>query len=205
MCDHGFTVEMDRLAVKARMGDQNAQNQILDATRPRMYGIAFSRLNDAALAEDAVQDAQMELVKKNYCTGGILVWPWLFGAVMNKARDIRRKRTNKDALNRAVPITSKNSSGEEVTIEPANFSGTADNQAVRNENIRKVRECIDRLPDENREALNLFHFEEKTISEAAELLCIQIPTLKSRLRRARELLRDCLTRSGVVDEVPSSA
>ena len=205
MYDYKFPAMIEELAEQARIGDRDAQNQILDVTHPRLFRIALSTLNDAALAEDAVQDAQMELVKKNYCTGGILVWPWLCGAVRKKALQIRRKRTNKDALNRAVPITSKNNSGKEVTLEPASSAGTADDQAIRNENIRQVRECIDRLPDENREALDLFHFDAKTVSEAADALCIPIPTLKSRRKRARELLIDCLTRSGVVDEVPSSA
>jgi RNA polymerase sigma-70 factor (ECF subfamily) len=64
------------------------------------------------------------------------------------------------------------------------------------ERARAVRRAVDALPPKYREVLILFYFHEMDIGAAAESLGMPEGTMKARLFRARELLRNKLGASG---------
>lgn len=195
---------LEDLAERARNGCSEARNALLDATRPGLYRIAFGILNDSELAEDAVQEAQLELVKKGYDTGGDPIWPWLITVASRKALMIRRQRSNSKPHNGAVSFTPQSPGDDERTLDPEDKSSSPEEIAIRRETIREVQGAIAALSDEQREVLFLIAFEGLSLSEIKETLDIPLPTLKSRLKRARELLKEALLRESVPKAAPAS-
>ena len=147
-------------------------------------------------AEDVVQNAFIELDKllssgrqPNNCGA------WLFGVVQNMVLMHQRQERNSKPHNRASSFVRRLEDGDNVVHEPADPGLTPEQQAVRCETIQKVRECLDELSVEQREAIVLTKIEGMTVDEAADVLRIPVPTLKSRLRVAKHLLRDMLLRT----------
>jgi RNA polymerase sigma-70 factor (ECF subfamily) len=60
------------------------------------------------------------------------------------------------------------------------------------EDFSEVREAVDKLPDRFREAVILFYFQEKDIKRTAEIMGVPIGTVKTRLMKARKLLKEVL-------------
>ena len=60
------------------------------------------------------------------------------------------------------------------------------------EDFREVREAVDGLPQKFREAVILFYFEDKDIKRTAEIMGIPVGTAKTRLMKARQMLKEVL-------------
>lgn len=64
--------------------------------------------------------------------------------------------------------------------------------AETKEDFSEVREAVDKLPEKFREAVILFYFEDKDIKRTAEIMGIPEGTAKTRLMKARGLLKEVL-------------
>ena len=120
---------------------------------------------------------------------------WLCGVVRNTVLEHQRQKRNLKPHNLASSFVRRSKDGDDVDHEPEDPGLTPEPQAVRCETIQKVRECLDELSVEQREAIVLTKIEGMTVDEAADVLRIPVPTLKSRLRVAKHLLRDMLLRT----------
>jgi RNA polymerase sigma-70 factor (ECF subfamily) len=105
--------------------------------------------------------------------------PWLTRLCVNTYRDKLRRLSRNPFLN-----FSSNESKEAV------FSTVP---APEQEDYSDLYEAIDRLPEKLRLAIILFYFEDMDISKTAETLGIPPGTVKSRLNKARKLLKEVLT------------
>ena len=68
------------------------------------------------------------------------------------------------------------------------------------EKIAALRDCIEGLPDQNRQAIHLRYFEQTPASQIAAITKTTVEAIKKRLQRARTQLLDCLRRKKVVME-----
>ena len=147
-----------------------------------VLGVCRRLLHDSQEAEDAFQASFLILARK---AGGVrrqaLLGGWLYGVAYRVATRLRvqaarrRERWNGPAS---------------INELPADAVSCSDVAAV-------VQEEVGRLPAKYRSAVILCHLEGKTNEEAAVLLRRPVGTVKSRLTRARELLRTRLTRRGM--------
>jgi RNA polymerase sigma-70 factor (ECF subfamily) len=71
--------------------------------------------------------------------------------------------------------------------------------AIRQQDVDQVRDLIVRLPELYRQAVLLFYWEDRSVSEVAKLLSLREGTVKTRLRRARAILEGRLRRRGLDD------
>jgi RNA polymerase sigma-70 factor (ECF subfamily) len=137
-------------------------------------------LRDPALAEDAVQEGFLAVWRsaKRFMPEQAKASTWILTLVHRRAVDIvrREQRRRTDSL--------------ELAPEPAT-SGADDNVWLRFERER-VQGALKKLPDQQREALELAYYGGFSQSELAERLGQPIGTIKSRmfagLARLRELL-----------------
>ena len=181
----------------ARQGCEVSCNTILALTRPELFKVACTRVGESAAADDIVQETQLVAFCKNFDTSGSPPWPWLLRILINRSIMHFRQKGNTIPHNRAVSLFQTSASGEDTCIDPVDSDLAPDQKAIRKENIRQVRECIDQLSQEKREALLLIEFEELTNGEAAEKLGIPSATFISRLREARLKLTEKLQRSDI--------
>ena len=160
----------------AQRGEAGAMEQLLAATRPDLQRFARRLCAGPEDAEDAVQNALWILNRK---VGALKAVPafagWLFRVV---ARECTR-------LMRRAGLAADSPDTDAVAAPP-----------VPRELRRDLARAIEALPDAYRRVLILRDIEEMTAPETAESLNLSLEAVKSRLRRAREEVRERLLAGG---------
>jgi RNA polymerase sigma-70 factor (ECF subfamily) len=171
------------LVERAKRGDQDAYGELVHAYQGIAFRTAYVLTGSAADAEDAAQDA---FVKAFYALGrfrsGAELRPWLLRIVANEARNRRRsagRRTNLALRAAADPL-----SGGAAPSPEANLLAGEQQQALL--------AAVEALPEEQRDVVACRYFLELSEEETAEALDIRKGTVKSRLARGRERLRQQL-------------
>ena len=184
MSPPGNTTEPEEsLVALSRDGDVDAFNRIVDMYQRPMYNLALRMLGDAHAAEDATQDAFVSAFRniKRFKDGNLK--SWLFTIAANRCRDILRART-------ARPADSLDS--EETTLDPPSRTESPEDYAVRREMGRSIQQALAALPHDQRLAVVLIDVQGLAYEEAAEIMGINVGTVKSRLSRGRRRVRDLL-------------
>jgi RNA polymerase sigma factor (sigma-70 family) len=169
------------VALTAR-AEQSALAELYDRYGRPAYGLALRVLRDESLAEDAVQDAFLTVWNsaQRFVPERGKASTWILTLVHRRAVDVvrREQRRRADSLDAAQ--------------EPA--AGEVDEEAWLRLQRERVQAALRRLPDPQREALELAYYGGFTQSELADRLGQPIGTIKSRmfngLARLRELLGD---------------
>jgi RNA polymerase sigma-70 factor (ECF subfamily) len=81
-------------------------------------------------------------------------------------------------------------------IDPGDIPGP-DGAEDRTEDLAQVHDALATMPVVEREAIVLFYLKELTLAQMAEVLAVPVGTVKSRLFRARQMLRRALTERGM--------
>jgi RNA polymerase sigma factor (sigma-70 family) len=167
------------VALLAR-GEESALAELYERFGRVAYGVARRILRDDALAEDAVQDAFFSAWRSapRFVAERASASTWLLTLVHRRAVDLVRREERR----RSEPV--------EATEEGAG-PATDESAWLRLERER-VQEALRRLPDQQREAIELAYYGGFTQSQLADRLGEPLGTIKSRmftgLRRLRELL-----------------
>ena len=168
------------VALVAR-SDQDALGELYDRFGRVAYGLAYRILRDRALAEDAVQEGFMTAWRTadRFMPERAKASTWLLTLVHRRAVDLVRRENRR----RAEPLDESHDSAAE---------GSTEQDAWLRFERERVQDALRRLPDQQREALELAYYGGFTQSELAERLGQPVGTIKSRmfagLARLRELL-----------------
>jgi len=175
---------MDRdLVIAASNGDGDAFGRLMADSIDRCYALAYRILRDESLAEDAVQEAFLAVWRTaaRFVPERGKAGTWIMTLVHRRAVDIvrREERRRADTLERA----------------PEQDAGqTVDEEAWLRLQRDRVQQALSRLPDQQREAIELAYYGGFTQSELAQRLGQPLGTIKSRmfmgLTRLRELLNE---------------
>ena len=113
---------------------------------------------------------------------------WLFRIAGNAAIDhLRRRRV------RTLPLEyPPGENGEARAVDPPETRPNPHEELVRQRLREALSAAIDRLPDDYRELISLRHYGEMPYEEIAELKGMPLGTVKNKLFRARQALRDLL-------------
>ena len=178
------------LAVRVAAGEPAAFEVLMRRHNRALFRTARAILRDDAEAEDALQDAYLQAYRAigNYRAEAKLS-TWLARIVANEALMRVRKRTRRAAI---VPLQPGASEDEINEIPDANMDETPERSAQRSEMRRLLEAEIDSLPDDYRVVFVLRAVEELSVEETAEALGIPQATVRTRLFRARSLLREAL-------------
>ncbi|HEY2188609.1 MAG TPA: RNA polymerase sigma factor [Caldimonas sp.] len=184
----------DDHALVARIvgGDTGAFEFVMRRHNGALFRTARAILRDDADAEDALQDAYLAAFRHlGEFRGDARLSTWLTRIVINQAlgRLRARRRDNVVELREGVPEDDA-AAREEAMDEGHTESPEAD--AMRSQLRRLLERKIDALPLAFRTAFVLREVEELTIEEAAECLAIPAATVRTRVFRARALLRASL-------------
>jgi RNA polymerase sigma-70 factor (ECF subfamily) len=171
---------------RAQRGDLNAFNQLVIEYRDRVYSHCFYTLRNADNAADVTQEAFIKAWRNIGSLRGQFK-PWLLTIATNACRDFLRAQ--KPPAESLTPDDPKDAHPD----PPATGLGP-EGEAVLSELQAEVREALDMLPAEQREVILMCDLMELDYAETAQALGISIGTVKSRIFRGREKLRQVLTR-----------
>jgi RNA polymerase sigma-70 factor (ECF subfamily) len=166
---------------------------LMRRSNARLFRIARAILKNDAEAEDALQEAYVQAYRKMAdFRGDSEVTTWLTRIVINQALMQLRRRKRERTV---VPFDNRASDQDilEVDVADARAESPSDT-AFRGEIRRIIERRIDELPAAFRTVFVMREVEEMTVDETAACLGIPAATVRTRLFRARGLLRDSLER-----------
>ena len=178
-------VSEGELIRRAKARDEQAVRAILQANNRRLFRIARGILRNDAEAEDVVQETYVRaLTHLDGFRGESSLSTWLSRIAMNEAIGrLRGKRLSLD-------LDSLPEDRGEAEIIPFPAASSDPEKSMAQRQIQEVVEhAIDHLPEPFRLVFITRVMEEMTVEETAELLSIKPETVKTRLHRARALLR----------------
>ncbi len=156
-------------------GDQASARALMLRHAPRILGLATRMLKDQTEAEDVTQEAMLRLWKiaPDWRSGEAKVSTWLYRVASNLCSDRLRKR-------RGVGLD------EAPEIEDDGLS--AEEQMIQADRGKALNIAMERLPDRQRLALTLRHFQELSNPEIAGVLETSVEAVESLLSRGRRAL-----------------
>ncbi len=179
------------LVALAGSGQRGAFRYIMQRCNQRLFRVARGVLNDDAEAEDAVQEAYVRAFENlALFRGEASVLTWLTRIVLNEAYGrLRQRRTHVDV----EQIDAASVRGAQIVPFPSRFGHEDPAAAATRGQMRELIEgAVAQLPEPFRIVFVLREIEECSIEETARCLDIRPETVKTRLHRARRLLRAAL-------------
>jgi RNA polymerase sigma-70 factor (ECF subfamily) len=175
--------------------------QVFRDYAPRIYNLALRMLGNEADAEDVTQDVLLQLIRKLDTFRGESAFPtWLHRITVNAALAYRRKRASREQHHVRDPLDSFLEEGRHAA-PVRNWWVQPDQIAVDRETQRLIENAIAGLPELYRDVYVLADVEGLANSEIADMLGLSVPAVKSRLHRARLLMRSALAPH--FEEVPA--
>jgi RNA polymerase sigma-70 factor, ECF subfamily len=180
----------ERLVDLVRQGDESAVRVLVQRYNRRLYRVARAVLRNDAEAEDVVQEAQMNaFASLDRFRGESSFSTWITRIALNAALG-RARRSRKTVGLEAIE---QNSEAGRVIIFPSAQSIPNPEQAMARLQVRELLEhAVEDLPEPFRIVLILRDIEDMSIDETALHLGIKQATVKTRLHRARNLMREIL-------------
>ncbi len=175
------------VALLAR-GDEGALAELYDRFGAVAFGLALRVVHDAALAEDAVQEAFLTVWRtaSRFVAERGKARTWILTLVHRRAVDVVRREQTR----RTDPLKEQPESG----------GRTAEEEAWLRLERARVQEALKRLPDQQREAIELAYYGGFTQSELADRLGEPLGTVKSRMFTGLSRLRELLEETGHEEE-----
>src|SRR5262245_64791347 len=173
---HARSEPLAELVPRAAAGDLDATGRLVTRFQDLAFATAYTRLRDAALAEDAAQEAFVDAHRHL----GQLREPAAFASWFRRVvlkhcdRIQRRKRVGTVGLDGTRDVA-------EPAADPAGALATEEVQ-------KRVRRAVDGLPEPERLVILTTYLAEQTANDAADYLELPLTTVKKRLYTARRRL-----------------
>jgi RNA polymerase sigma-70 factor (ECF subfamily) len=179
-----------QLIQRIRDGEHELFYELIRPYERRVYAAAFAILRNEADADDAAQEAVLKAFTHiRQFRAEARFSTWLIQITVNEAR-MRRRKEHADLME---PIV--NGKGEEGNYTPRDFADWREipSEALERKEVReKLAEALTSLGQIYREVFVLRDMQQLSIEETAQALGISTALVKTRLLRARLMLRDLL-------------
>jgi RNA polymerase sigma-70 factor, ECF subfamily len=178
------------LVRRALARDEAAIRSIVKTNNQRLYRLARGILRDDAEAEDVVQETYIRLFTSlGEFRGQSALTTWLSRIAINEALGRLRKRRAAPELTESIETASA-----QVIPFPMNAADDPERTMAQREIQHVVESAVDELPDAFRIVFVARVMEGMSVEETADLLDLGIVTVKTRLHRARKMLRESVER-----------
>lgn len=176
-------MEESRLIQRASEGDAASFNSLMGMHERRMYAVALRMCGNPEDAQDCLQEAMLRVYRS---IGGFKAQSsfstWVYRITMNTCLDELRKRKNR-------PNTSLDGLVD-AGWSPVDGQESPEGHALRREVRGSLMAFIRELPEDMRAAVVLRDIQGYSYDEISELLDTNVGTIKSRISRGRERLRE---------------
>jgi RNA polymerase sigma-70 factor (ECF subfamily) len=186
----------NRYVSLCKKGDTDAFEELVRRHQKKMLNVAYRMLGNYEEACEVVQDAFVSAYRHiRHFEGRSGFSTWLCSIVMNLSRN-RLKQMNTrlrlEPLSLDDPVSAEDGS---MRFEPASDRPTALENLEKRDLQARVQQCIGNLDADFRSVLVLRDIQGFSYDEIGKTLKITAGTVKSRLFRAREAVRDCLKKA----------
>jgi RNA polymerase sigma-70 factor (ECF subfamily) len=177
------------LIARAARGDEEAVDALVMTHRPTVVRVARHLLGDATGAEDIAQEVFVRLqASLPGFRGDAALSTWLYRVTLNLCRDHqRRSKRRRDGV-ALEAITEPGGGAPATAIASITEAPAAEQNIDRRRLLQTLRAAVDRLPENQREAVLLRFMEELSYKEIARLTGTPQGTVASRVFRALERL-----------------
>ncbi len=181
------------LVARLQGGDVKAFDALVTRHQQRALNVAFQLLRDHEDAMEVAQDAFVRIYRSiGEFRGECEFTTWLHQIVVNLARNRYRwwhRRGRQAMVSIDDPVETADGT---VEIQVESKGDAPDVEAANAEFVQKLSEKVDALPANFREVLVLRNIENMSYEEISVALGCSVGTVKSRIARAREALREAM-------------
>src|SRR6476661_4639765 len=184
----------EELVARARQNDYAAFEELLDRYEDKVFRLAYRFVRNETEAKEVLQDTFLSIWRKlDTFKGDSQFGSWLYRVAANTAlMRLRAQRRHPEVSTEELPIGYLDSYGQ---LPPAgdNWAKRPDDELQSDELRRHIQSAVDALPEIYRTVFLLRDVEGLSTEETGEILDISVPTVKTRLHRARIALRDTIS------------
>jgi RNA polymerase sigma-70 factor (ECF subfamily) len=180
----------EEVVLRVRDGDRALYEILMRRHNQRLYRAVRAILREESEIEDILQEAYL-VAYRNLAEfeGRSRFSTWLVRIAVNKALDRRRRRSKLVALD---PDSEERLTHDGTTPGWTRASEDPEQHSARRQLAHRLEHAIDALPDDFRGVYVLRDIDGMSTQETAESLALPVNTVKTRLHRARVLLRERL-------------
>lgn len=173
-----------RLVQAAAKGDAVAFEQLMRRHEGKMYAVALRMCANREDAQDCMQEAMIRAYRaiENFRFQSSFA-TWIYRITMNTCLDELRRRKTRQATSLDAML--------DVGWSPAS-SDSPEGETLAGERKRELDKAIHSLPEDMRAAIILRDIQGYAYDEIAKILDVNVGTIKSRISRGREKLREIL-------------
>ena len=179
------------IMLRVKAGDDTAFDYLVRKYRRAMMGFMYRMTHNAAVAEDLAQEVFLRLYRSRSsyeATAKFTTFLYRIASnlAVNHARDTRHERPeNTVSLDQADEETG-------TTMDVPDRSLSVEENMVRRERLKAIREKVEQLPERQRMAVIMHKYQQLDYRQIAEVLKLSESATKSLLYRAYETLREQL-------------
>lgn len=174
--------ELTDLLAAVASGSEDALNTLYRKLSRKIYAFSLRRLSAPDAAEEVVVETMYEVWRHaSRYAGQSRVTTWVLGIARHKLLDKLRQRGTQCT----VEI-------DDEAIAVADSAPGAYEQLAEKQRAEHVAQCLETLPDEQRECMHLVFYEELGLAEIADIQQCPENTIKTRLFHARRKMRECI-------------
>lgn len=175
---------------KVLKGNIDAFSELIDKYEKMIYNLAYRIFNNTSDAEDMTQEVFIKIYKNLYkCEGKQSIKTWVYTIAYNTCIDEIRKRKGKNGISIDMEIE-----GEEnnFSLDIASNEPTPENALMQKEGLLEIEQAINSLNEVNKALIFLRDIKGFSYNEISEIMNLNIGTVKSKINRARNTLKNIL-------------
>ncbi len=188
--------EDTEIVSSCKKGDTDAFEILVNKYQKKMLNIAYRMIGNYDDACEIVQDAFVSAFKNmKHFRGEARFSTWLYTIVINLSKNRLKQLTVKEHREELTLDSSMNPDDRQLKKEPVSSEPSVLENIEKRETQGVVQGCINSLDYEFREVIVLRDIQGFSYEELSDMLKMKEGTVKSRLFRAREALKNCLKRA----------
>jgi RNA polymerase sigma-70 factor, ECF subfamily len=164
----------------AQRTNEKKGNELYVEYKQKFYRLAFSYVKDPYLAEDLAHEILVKcFITHEKFKGDCSLHSWMYRIAINHCIDFLRKGyRHRDLLYEEI----EQFNDQEVC--------TPESEVIRTSEKKELRDKLNQLPMKYQEVITLFYFQDQSLKEMENHLNLNLSTIKTRLFRAKRLLRE---------------
>ena len=181
------------IVAELKAGSEQAYAWLIGEFQQPVYGLVYRMVNDPSDAADTTQEVFLKVFRgMKHFHGESSLKTWIYRIALHEAANRRRWWFRHKAYETSIEPAESEGATEAMQIALTDRADSPFDNAAHVEVRRKVEEALRQVPEPYRTTLILRDLEEMAYEEIAEVLEISLGTVKSRLTRGRQALKQRL-------------